>query len=73
MSLTFTTTDLDNLKAALVSGASKVQIGDRTVEYRSQKDLLAAIQMVQNYLDGVSTDVDDNPNIVRPTYSRGER
>lgn len=72
MALVFTQADLDNLKAALVSGTSRVQIGDRVIEYRSQKDLLAAIQMVQNYLDGVSTDVDDNPNIIRPTFSRGE-
>ncbi len=72
MSLTFTQSDLDNLKAALVSGASKVQIGDRTVEYRSQKDLINTIKMVQDYLDGVSTDVDDNPNVIRATYKKGE-
>lgn len=70
MALVFTQTDLENLKAALVSGASEVQIGDRVVKYRSQRDLLAAIQMVQNYLEGVSTDIDDNPNVIKSTYSR---
>ncbi len=74
MALVFTQTDLDNLKAALVSGATKVKIGDREVEYRSQKELLATIQMVQSYLDGTSTDVDDNPNVINATYSgRRER
>ncbi len=68
MALVFTQTDLDNLKAALVSGATKVKVGDREVEYRKQSDLLAAIQMVQSYLEGVSDDVDDNPNVINATY-----
>ena len=71
-SLVFTSTDLANLKAALVSGAKSVKVGDREVTYRSQDELLAAIVMVQNYLNGVADDVDDNPNIIRPTFSRGE-
>lgn len=72
MALVFTQTDLDNLKAAYVSGAEEVQIGDRKIRYKSQKDLLSAIQNVQNYLDGISTDVTENPNVVVGSYSRGE-
>jgi hypothetical protein len=72
VAVVFTQADLDNLKAALVSGAMEVTIGDRTIKYRTQKDLLAAIEMVSQYLDGVSDDVDDLPDIIRPTFSRGE-
>ncbi len=72
MTLGFTSADLANLKAALVSGARKVQIGDRIVEYRSQADLMAAIEMVQAELEGASAEIDDNPSIVRATYSRSE-
>ena len=72
MALVFTQSDLDGLKAALVSGSLEVQIGDRRVKYRTQKELLEAISMVSNYLDGISTDVDDNPNTVVAGYSRGE-
>jgi hypothetical protein len=72
MSLTFTQSDLDALKAALLTGALEVTIGDRTVRYRSQKEILEVIRMVEEYLNGVPTDVDDNPNIIRPTFSRGE-
>lgn len=72
MSLTFTQADLDRLKEAYLTGATKVQVGDRTIEYRSQKDLLAAIKNVQEYIDGAQTDVDDNPDIIRATFSRGE-
>lgn len=72
MALVFTQNDLDNLKAALVTGASRVKIGDREIEYKSNKDIMEAIKIVQNYLDGVSTSVDSNPNIIRPTFSRGE-
>lgn len=72
MPVTFTQDDLDALVSALKTGASKVQIGDRVVEYRSQKDLIAAIKMVQSYIDGVSTTADGSPDIIRPTYSKGE-
>ncbi len=71
MSLGFTSADLANLKAALVSGALEVQIGDRRVKYNSVKDLVAVIKMIQAELEGVSTDVDDNPTVIKATYSRG--
>ncbi len=71
MSIGFTSADLANLKAALVSGALEVQIGDRRVKYHSLADILAIIQMVQAELEGVSTDVDDNASVVKATFSRG--
>ncbi len=71
MALTFTQADLDRLKEAYLTGARKVQVGDRTIEYNSPKELLAAIELVSAYIDGLSDDVDDLPNIVRPTFSRG--
>ncbi len=72
MALTFTQADLDRLKEAYLTGAREVQVGDRKIVYNSPKDILAAIQVVQEYIEGVSTDVDDNPSIIRPTFSRGE-
>jgi hypothetical protein len=70
MALTFTQDDVDALKAAFVTGALEVQIGDRKVTYRSQKDLLAALKMVEEAVNGGSTDVDDNPNVIQASYSR---
>jgi hypothetical protein len=73
MALTFTQADLDALKEAFVTGALEVQIGDRRVKYRSQSELLAAIDMVQNALNGVSDDIDDNPTMIVGGYSRKPR
>lgn len=66
----FTETDLENLKAALLSGARKVQVGDRIVEYRSQSEIIAAIKMVEQYL---AENQDANSNVISASYSRGER
>lgn len=68
MALTFTQTDLDNLKAALVTGAMEVRVGDRTIKYRSQKEILDAIRLVQLMMDGAP---DDDPNVVQATFSKG--
>ena len=70
MALTFTTADLDALKAAFLTGALSVSIGDRTVTYRSQRELLAAIQMVQDVLNGISSDVENNPGTIQAGYAR---
>lgn len=69
--MTFTSSDLDNLKAALLSGALEVTIGDRTVKYRSQADLIKAIKIVEAYLNGVPTSADDNPSVIKGSYKRG--
>lgn len=69
MSMGFTTADLANLKAALVSGALEVTIGDRTVKYRSQKDLIATIAMVQAELEGDSPAT--TSKIIQATYNKG--
>jgi hypothetical protein len=71
MALTFTQSDLNALKAALVTGALEVQIGDKRVKYRSQSELLAAIKMVDEAVNGISTDVDENPNTIKAGFSRG--
>lgn len=72
MALTFTQADLDRLKEAYLTGAKEVQVGDRKIVYDSPKDLLAKIQQIESYLSGSPSDVDDLPNIIRPTFSRGE-
>ena len=71
MALVFTQSDLDALKAAYVTGALEVQIGDRRVKYRSQAELLSAMKSVQDYLDGISDDVDENPSVIKAGFSRG--
>jgi hypothetical protein len=73
MAVTFTQADLDALKAAFVTGALEVQIGERRVKYRSQSELLAAINMVDAAINGVSDDVDDNPNVIQAGYARSPR
>jgi hypothetical protein len=65
----FTTDDLANLKAALASGALIVTIGDRTVKYRDQKDIIQAIRMVQQELEGVPDDTAAN---IQATFSKGQ-
>lgn len=70
--MTFTETDLANLKAALVSGATRVQIGDRMVEYRSQKELLEVIKMVEASLAEPAPE-EVNPNVIQVSFSRGSR
>lgn len=72
MALVFTQADLDALKAAYVTGALEVQMGDRRIKYRSQKELLEAMNAVQSYLEGVSSDVDDNPNVIQAGFSKGQ-
>lgn len=64
----FTTEDLMNLKAALASGALIVQIGDRTVRYRDQKDIIQAIRMVQQELNQVPA---DTASAIQATFSKG--
>ncbi len=73
MAVTFTQAELDALKEAFVSGTLEVHLGDRKVVYRSQKDLLAAIKMVSEAIDGISDDVDDNPNVIQSGYARKPR
>jgi len=69
MSITFTSADLVALKAALLSGALRVRIGDREVTYRSQADIIAAIQMIQQVIDGSTAA--DSQNI-KASFSKGE-
>lgn len=71
MALTFTQDDLNRIKEAFLTGATEVTVGDRTIKYRPQKDLVSLMQVIQEAIDGVPSDVDDLPNIVRPTFSRG--
>lgn len=55
--LSFTQADLDNLKAALISGASSVTIGDRTITFRTKQELIDLIALVKSSLEGTNDDV----------------
>lgn len=68
--MTFTQTDLDALKEALVSGVLEVSIGDRRVKYRTQAELLAVIKMVEDSMEA-STDLESNPSMIQAGFKRG--
>lgn len=51
MSLTFTTEDLERLKEALLTGATRVRIGDREVEYRSLSEIAQLIKEIEAQLN----------------------
>jgi hypothetical protein len=72
VALGFTEADLAALKAALASGATEVQIGDRRIRYQSLKDMLAVIKLVQEELEGVTPDT-DNPSMIQASYTRNPR
>lgn len=48
--MTFTTSDLANVKAAIASGELRVTVNGRTVEYRSMADLLKAKATIETEL-----------------------
>ena len=64
----FTSEDLANLKAAYASGALRVRIGDREVIYRSSKEILDAIRLVQQELNGVPS---DTASTIQAKFSKG--
>ena len=68
--MTFTTADLDALKEALISGATEVQIGDRRVKYKSQKEIIQAIKMIQSVIDGAPS---ETQNVISTTYTKGRK
>lgn len=70
MAVTFTQTDLDNLKEALLTGAEEVVIGDRKIRYRSQTHLLQLIKMAQEYIDG-ATMSSTSTSLIQAKFSKG--
>lgn len=69
MAIVYTQTDLDNLNAALLTGAEEVRIGDRVIRYRSQEKLLQLIKIVSAYLDSASKTT--TTSVVKATFSKG--
>jgi len=69
MALTYTADDLASAKAALVSGTLEVQIGDRRVKYRTQKELIELIQLMETAIAGSSAGA--SPKMIKAGYSRG--
>jgi hypothetical protein len=67
----FTTADLANAKAALASGALRVQLGDRLVIYRSQKEILELIRVIQTELNGAN--VTATAAVSQASFSKGNR
>lgn len=68
----YTIEDLVSLKQALISGASQTTIGDRTVTWRTVKELLELIKIVENDLAG-NTPQSDNSVIKSSFDKKGNR
>lgn len=70
----FTQSDLESLKSALVSGASRVQVGDRSIELRSKAELLELIDMVEKDLAGQnSSDATENTSVIVSRFDKQGR
>lgn len=68
--MNFTQDDLIALKAALLMPEAEVTIGDRRVKFKTQKEILQMIQIVQEALDGVPT---ESPNQIAASFSKGQK
>lgn len=55
--MTFTSSDLEALKEALISGALSISSNGRTVTFRNTEDLLKTINMIEAQISK-----DQNPN-----------
>ncbi len=69
-SITFTQTDLDNLKEALVTGAEEITIGDKKIKFRNQDHLMELIKMAQNSIDGSATS-NTSSSVIQARFSKG--
>lgn len=67
--MSFTQTELDELKQAYASGALRVVHDGKTVEYGSEADLLRRIRMVENELR--SSTGQPAPIVSFASFSRG--
>lgn len=61
---------LDDMYRALYSGALRVQMGDRTIQYRTATDLKRAIEMLEADIAGTLSDRQE-ANVYKPKYQRG--
>ena len=72
--MTYTTTQLEALKRALATGERRVSFGDKTVEYRSVDELMAAIREVRRGLQQQAAEtglLPGAPRQIRVTTSKG--
>jgi hypothetical protein len=72
--VTYTTTQLEALKRALATGERRVSFGDKTVEYRSVDELMAAIREVRRGLLKQAAEtglLPGAPRQIRVTTSKG--
>jgi len=53
--MAFTTTDLENIEAAIATGELTVSVNGRTVTYRSMTDLLKARDLISGALQSAGT------------------
>lgn len=72
--MAYTQEQLDALEAALARGEKRVTFADKTVEYRSVDELLAAIREIKRELDRQAADTGlwpKAPRQVRVTTNKG--
>lgn len=65
----YTQDDLNALKEALLTGATQVTVNGRTIIYRSKKDLMDLIKMIEDQLSGADTS-DSSSTVVVGGFSR---
>lgn len=65
--MAYTTEQLDILKAAIAQGATKVEYGDKKVEYRSLADMLRVQALMETEL-GITPRANKK---IYPTFNKG--
>jgi hypothetical protein len=64
--MSFTTTDLDQLRAAYASGVLRVRFGDQEVTYKSEEDMRRTIERIERELYGKKP-----IKTITPKFSKG--
>lgn len=50
--MSWTQTDVDNLKEAIASGAAEIQFSDRRIKFRSKQEMLDLLKLMQDDIAG---------------------
>ncbi len=68
--MTFTSADLVQLKAALLSGATSISSNGRTVTFRSQADIKKLIKEIEASIAYEAEQTQANANKITATFSK---
>lgn len=71
--INYTQDDLDALKEALLTGATQVTVNGRTIIYRSKKDLMDLIKMIEDQLSGADNSESSTTVVVGGFNRKGSK